>query len=86
MSYLFAPQLLGDLFKIMSWLLAYMMLAKAQTTMFITTQIVFSTLTYFLSIHLINIIGIDGVVWAHAIKYFIYLLVMSIIFRSYLIK
>ena len=86
MSSLFAPQLLGDFFKIMSWLVAYLMLAKARTKLFIGSQIVFSGITYFLSIYLINTIGIDGVVWAHAIKYFIYIVAMFIIFRKYLIK
>lgn len=86
MNSLFAPQLTGDFFKIMSWLLAYLMIAKAKTTLFIGSQIVFSGITFFLSIYLINFMGIGGVVWAHAIKYFIYLLVMIIIFKKYLIK
>ncbi|MEX2409761.1 MAG: O-antigen translocase [Candidatus Paceibacterota bacterium] len=86
MSELFGPQLLGDFFKIMSWLVAYLMLAKAKTKLFIGSQIVFSTMTYILSIILINSIGLEGVVWAHAIKYFIYLIVMVVIFRKYLIK
>lgn len=83
---LFAPQLLGDYFKIMSWLIAYLMLAKAKTKLFIGSQIVFSGVTYFLSVYLINAIGIDGVVWAHAIKYFIYLVVMVTIFKKFLVK
>jgi polysaccharide transporter, PST family len=86
MSYLFAPQLLGDFFKIMSWLLAYLMLAKAKTFLFVTTQLLFSSITYFLSIYMIDVYGIDGVVWAHTIKYFIYSLTMVYIFRRYIIS
>lgn len=82
----FLPQLIGDVFKISSWLLAFLMLAKAKTKMFITTQIVFSTLTYFLSLYFINQFGVIGVIWAGSVKYFIYFIVMLIIFRSYLVK
>ena len=86
MSSLFAPQLAGDFFKIMSWLVAYLMLAKAFTKLFIGSQVIFSSITYFLSIFLIDEIGMEGVVWAHAIKYFVYLIAMVVIFRKYLIK
>lgn len=86
MKELFPGQLLGDFFKISSWLVAYLMLAKAKTKIFIVTQLVFSAITYLLSIYLINEIGIQGVVWAYAIKYFIYLVVVMIIFREYLVK
>lgn len=86
MSTLFAPQLAGDFFKIMSWLIAYLMLAKALTKMFIISQIIFLSVSYFLSIYLINIIGLDGVVWAHFLVYFIYFITMLIIFKNYLIK
>lgn len=86
MAKLFAPQFLGDFFKIMSWLVAYLMLAKAHTRLFIGSQVIFSAITYFLSIGLINYMGLEGVVWAHAMKYFVYTVVMVIIFRKYLIK
>jgi polysaccharide transporter, PST family len=86
MSHLFAPQLVGDFFKIMSWMVSMLMVSKAKTTLFIGSQLIFSVITYYLSIILINNIGITGVVWAHAIVYFIYAVVMVIIFRKYLVK
>jgi PST family polysaccharide transporter len=86
MNSLFAPQLAGDFFKIMSWLIAYLMLAKAYTKIFIVSQIVFLSASYLLSIYLINMLGLEGVVWAHFIIYLIYFISMIMLFRNYLIK
>lgn len=83
-SGLFLPMLIGDFFKIVSWLVAYLMLAKAMTRMFITTQIGFSAITYSLSVLMINAWGLPGVAWAHAINYFIYTLVVAYLLREYL--
>ena len=86
MNALFAPQLAGDFFKIMSWLISYLMLAKAHTSIFIFSQTVFLGASYLLSIYLIRILGLQGVVWAHFIIYLIYFISMIILFRNYLIK
>lgn len=79
---LFLPQLLGDFLLIASWLVAYLMLAKAKTKMFISTQLVFSTITYKLSIFLIDRFGLIGVTYAHAVKYLLYLIVVLFLFRD----
>ena len=42
MELLFIWQLLGDFFKICSWLLAFLMIAKAMTRVFVTTEILFA--------------------------------------------
>ncbi len=86
MNSLFAPQLSGDFFKIMSWLISYLMLAKAHTKIFIVSQMVFLSASYLLSIYLTNILGLEGVVWAHFIVYFTYFIGMIILFKNYLIK
>jgi O-antigen/teichoic acid export membrane protein len=83
---LFLPTLIGDFFKITSWLTAYLMMAKAMTRMFIVTQLVFSTITYSLSVVMINAWGLQGVAWAHAIKFAIYTVVVSYLLREYLFK
>lgn len=41
MKPLFTWQIIGDVFKIASWLLAYIMVAKNLTHMFIITEIIF---------------------------------------------
>jgi PST family polysaccharide transporter len=84
MSDLFAFQLLGDFFKIASWLLAYLMLAKTMTKLYVFTEI-FSNLSWVLfSYWLISYTGSSGAVIAYAINYFIYVLIMLFIFRKLL--
>jgi len=69
---LFRWQLIGDVIKIASWLLAYLMWAKAMTKLFIFTEIFFSVLWILLSIAFINIFGLIGVTYAFALGYFLY--------------
>lgn len=83
---LYLPMLIGDTFKIVSWLVAFLMLAKAKTSMFISTQVAFSTVIYFLSIILINALGLQGVVWAYATAYFIYTAAVFYLLREYVFK
>lgn len=82
MMELFAWQLIGDVIKIASWLLAYLMLAKAMTKIFIYTEIVFSTLFVLLSILFVNNFGLIGITYAFSLNYFLYLVVMIFIFRK----
>jgi PST family polysaccharide transporter len=81
---LFLFQVIGDTIKISSWILAYLMVAKAMTKLFIATEIVFNILFVILSILMINIYGIIGVTIGYAINYLIYLLLMLILFKNYL--
>jgi len=84
MSDLFFYQLLGDVFKIASWILGYLMVAKAMTKIFIVTEIGFSLSFVLLSILLINFYGLIGVTMAFALNYFVYLLLMLFIFKNIL--
>lgn len=86
MKILFFPQLLGDFFKIMSWLLSFLMLAKAMTKLFLTTQVVFLSLNFILTIFFISYMGLPGVVWSYVVTNFIYLIVIFFLFKSYLYK
>jgi PST family polysaccharide transporter len=79
---LFAWQLIGDVIKIASWLLAYLMLAKAMTKVFIYTEILFSALFVLLSILFVNNFGLIGITYAFSLNYFLYLVVMIFIFRK----
>ena len=81
---LFLPQLIGDFFKISSWLLAFLMIAKAKTKLFILSQIFFSSSLYILTIYFFDRLGIIGVTWAYAINSAVYLLFNIFIFRKYL--
>lgn len=84
MENLFIWQLSGDFFKMASWLLAYLMVAKAMTKWFISTEIGFSLLFIILGFYLIRINGVLGITQAYLINYILYLFVMIFIFRKLL--
>lgn len=79
---LFAWQLIGDVIKIASWLLAYLMLAKAMTKVFIYTEILFSALFVVLSVLFVDKFGLVGITYAYSLNYFLYLIMMIFIFRK----
>jgi polysaccharide transporter, PST family len=84
MRNLFSWQLTGDVLKIGSWILAYIMVAKAMTKMFIVTEILQSISLVLLSLLFINIYGLIGVTIAYAISNTIMLFVMIYLFRNIL--
>lgn len=84
MENLFLWQLLGDLFKISSWLLAFLMIAKSRTIAFISTEILSSVFYVIIALVMINVVGIVGLVQAYFINYVVYLIVVMIIFRKIL--
>lgn len=82
---LFFWQLLGDLFKTCGWMLAYIMLSKPMVKLYVITEIIFSLSFYLLTVIFIKVYGFEGVAIAHAVNYFIYLVVMYFfVFRRYL--
>lgn len=86
MEELFAPQFLGDLFKISSWILSYLMIAKAMTKIFLITEICFAALYIGASALSIQMLGLKGVPIAFAVTYFIYLILMIFIFKNRVFK
>lgn len=84
MENLFIWQLGGDFFKITSWLLSYLMVAKAMTKWFITTEFGFSFLFVGLGFLFMHINGVMGITQAYLINYIAYLLMMIFIFRKLL--
>jgi PST family polysaccharide transporter len=60
MKPLFTFQLLGDFFKIGSWLLGYLMIAKAMAKAFIATEIIFAASYVVLSYYFMDHYGIIG--------------------------
>lgn len=84
MENLFMWQLIGDFFKICSWLLAYLMIAKAMTKMFIATEIIFSLFFILLGFVFMRMNGVVGLTQALTINYFIYFVCMIILFRKIL--
>ncbi|WP_141052060.1 O-antigen translocase [Aliarcobacter cryaerophilus] len=82
MMELFKWQLIGDIIKIASWLLAYLMLAKAMTKIFVYTEIGFSILFVLLSIWFLNAFGLVGITYAFSLNYLLYLFMMMYIFKK----
>jgi PST family polysaccharide transporter len=79
---LFPFQLLGDFFKIASWLLSFLMVAKAKGKMFIITEILFTSTYLSLALWLIGRNGIIGITYAYSLSYFLYFLLFVFLFRD----
>jgi O-antigen/teichoic acid export membrane protein len=84
MKDLFAYQLIGDILKIMGWVLGYLLLSKAMTKIYIVMEIVNFMLLILISYLLVNRYGTVGATMAFAIVYLIYLIVLCIVFRKLL--
>lgn len=82
MQDLFIWQLAGDLFKIGSWILAYLMIAKTMTRAFILTEILAAVLYVGLAFLFIPYSGVMGITQAYFVNYVIYMGVMLFIFRK----
>ncbi|UNH41712.1 O-antigen translocase [Moellerella wisconsensis] len=81
MKPLFLWQIIGDIFKIASWLLAYVMVAKSMTKIFIFTEIIFSLSFIILSILAINLYGTIGANIAYLTNYLFYLIYIFFILK-----
>lgn len=79
MADLFLWQVLGDFLKITSWLIAYLMHAKAMVKLFIFTEIGFAASYVGLAFFFGNLIGFHGIVLGYAVNYAIYLIFIYIV-------
>lgn len=82
MKNLFLYQLTGDIFKIATWLLASLMIAKAMVKRFIYTEIIFSISLVLFSVIFINKFGLIGATQAFALNYFLGFIIMLWLFRD----
>lgn len=76
---LYGFQFLGDFFKIASWLLAYLMLARGMKVIFIVSEIAYSLIYVGLCFLFINKFGLIGAVYGFCASYFMYLIGMYIV-------
>ncbi|CAM3039812.1 O-antigen translocase [Acinetobacter celticus] len=77
MRELFLWQMIGDSLKIGSWILAYLMLGKAMTKLFISTEIIFACSSIVLTYIFTQVFGFKGVSIAHVVNYALYWSVMG---------
>jgi PST family polysaccharide transporter len=81
---LYGPQLAGDVIKIASFVLSYLMLAKAMTRLFVISECVFA-LSYLALVYLFTAyFGLVGAMYAFAANYLLYLVFNVLVARRYL--
>jgi PST family polysaccharide transporter len=73
---LLAWQLCGDVIKMTSWVLGYVLIARARSAEFITAEIVFALALWALTLMGIRLFGFRGISMAYAATYAIYLAAM----------
>lgn len=76
---LFKFQLIGDVLKIGSWLLGYVLVARAIIKWFILTEIIFGLSYYVFAVVFSHFYGLEGVTLAFAVNYALYWIVMALI-------
>jgi polysaccharide transporter, PST family len=86
MTNLFTFQLVGDVLKIASWVLAYLLLAKAMTAAYIVTEFAFAASFYLLAVVLVGRFGLVGATYAYALNYLTYLITIVLVVRHALKK
>jgi len=79
---LFFWQLTGDVLKIGSWILSYIMLGRAMVKWFVGTEIAFAASFCYLTTVLVEFFGIRGVSMAYAANYALYWGAMAFLVRS----
>ena len=86
MTQLFIWHMAGDFFKICSWLLAFLMVAKSMTKAYISTEIIFTLSYILLGYTFIRLDGIVGLCQAYLTNYVLYLVVLTFMFRKLLFR
>lgn len=85
MRYLFKWQVCGDVLKITAWLFSYILIARAESKVFILLEIVNFSFFALLSIVMIHLYGLIGGSFGYFISNFIYLLlVASVVYYRFL--
>ncbi len=84
MTELFLWQLIGDFFKVSSWVLAFIMQAKAMAKIYIITEIVATLMYIGFGYVFAHINGIVGICQAYIINYIIYTIILVVLFRRIL--
>lgn len=81
MENLFVWQLIGDFFKICSWLLAFLMIAKSMTKTYIVIEVFFSVSFVALGFFFMSLNGVVGLTQAYLVNYVLYLICIFLLFR-----
>lgn len=77
--YLYAPQLIGDVIKVASFILSFIMLAKAMTKTFLLSEIFFGA-TYVAWVYFLTpMFGLIGAMYAFVVNYLLYFVFTALV-------
>ncbi|SDH78066.1 O-antigen translocase [Winogradskyella thalassocola] len=79
---LFGYQILGDIARVLSMVIAYQFLAKKMFAHFLILEVFLFIMMYFSSIYLIDEFGLQGAVMGHCLSYFMYFGIIVLLFSS----
>lgn len=82
MQHLFKWQLLGDLVKIVSVVIAYQFIAKKMWKIYILTEAVSCIILYIFGVYFVKKMGVEGIVFAHFLRYIMYLIFVILLSPS----
>lgn len=82
MRNLFLWQVTGDVLKIGSWILSYIMLGRAMVRTFVVTEVIFALSFYLFTVGFVSVYGLQGVAIAYACNYLAYWIVMAILVKN----
>lgn len=86
MTKMFKWQLIGDVLKIGSWILSFIMVGRAMTKWFILTEIIFGGTWVILSVQFTQALGVEGATLAFAANYALYWMFMIWLIRREVIQ
>lgn len=79
---LFGYQILGDIMRVLSMVIAYQFLAKKMFAHFLILEVFLFVIMYYSSIYLIDEFGLIGAVMGHCLSYFMYFGLILMLFGS----
>jgi PST family polysaccharide transporter len=79
---LFGYQILGDIMRVLSMVIAYQFLARKRFAHYIVLEIFLFVMLYFSSVYLIDAFGLKGAVMGHFISHLMYFGIILLIFGS----
>jgi PST family polysaccharide transporter len=79
---LFGYQILGDIMRVLSMVIAYQFLAKKMFAHFIVLEVFLFVIMYFSSVYLIDAYGLRGAVMGHCLSYVMYFGIILLIFGT----
>lgn len=79
---LFGYQILGDIARVLSMVIAYQFLAKKMFAHFVILEVFLFVMLYLSSIYLIDDFGLKGAVMGHCLSYFMYFGIILLLFSN----